>query len=71
MILVLIITAMAIILQYRSVSNQYVVHMKLYKVAVLVKNMAADAGEIRDRLHLWVGKILWRRAWQSDKSEAI
>ena len=48
MILVLIITAMAIILQYRSVSNQYVVHLKLYKVAVLVKNMPADAGEIRD-----------------------
>ena len=39
---------MAIILQYRGISNQYVVHMKLYKVAVLVKNMPANAGEIRD-----------------------
>ena len=31
------------------------------QVALVVKNSRANAG---DRFYPWVGKILWRRAWQ-------
>ena len=30
----------------------------------MVKNLPANAGNIRDRFHPRVGKIPWRRAWQ-------
>ena len=30
----------------------------------MIKNMPANAGDIRDRLDPWVGKIPWKRAWQ-------
>ena len=33
---------------------------------IMVKNPSANAGDIRDkRYKLWVGKIPWRKAWQS------
>ena len=37
------------------------------QVALVVKNPLANAGEVRDAgsVHPWVGKIPWRRAWQS------
>ena len=37
------------------------------QVALVVKNSLANAGEVRDAgsVHPWVGKIPWRRAWQS------
>ena len=39
------------------------------QVALAVKNMPANAGDIRDagsiRFHPWVRKIPWRRAWQA------
>ena len=31
-----------------------------FQVALAVKNLPANAGDIKD----WVGKICWRRAWQ-------
>ena len=31
----------------------------------MVKNLPANAGDIRDRFSPWVGKSPWRRAWQS------
>ena len=31
--------------------------------ALVVKNPPANAGDVRDALDFWVGKILWR-AWQ-------
>jgi len=33
-------------------------------MALVVKNLCASAGDIRDRFDPWVGKIPWRRAWQ-------
>ena len=30
----------------------------------MVKNLPANAGDAGDTIHLWVGKIPWRRAWQ-------
>ena len=30
----------------------------------VVKNLPANAGDIRDGFNPWVGKIPWRRAWQ-------
>ena len=32
--------------------------------ALVVKNLPANAGDIRLGFNPWVGKILWRRAWQ-------
>ena len=31
----------------------------------MVKNLPANAGDVRETLHLWVGKISWKRAWQT------
>ena len=36
----------------------------LYMVTLVVKNLRASAGNMRHGFYLWVGKILWRRAWQ-------
>ena len=33
-------------------------------MVLVVKNPPADAGDGRDRLDPWVGKVPWRRAWQ-------
>ena len=30
----------------------------------MVKNMPANAGDVRDSFNPWVGKTPWRRAWQ-------
>ena len=35
-----------------------------YQAALVVKNLPADAGNIRDGFDPGVGKIPWRRAWQ-------
>ena len=29
-----------------------------------VKNLPANAGDVRDRFNPWAGKIPWRRAWR-------
>ena len=34
------------------------------QVALVVKNPLANAGDVRDTVSIWVGKIPWRRAWQ-------
>ena len=34
------------------------------QVALVVKNLSANAGDIRHRFDPWVEKITWRRAWQ-------
>ena len=34
------------------------------QVVLVVKNLPADAGDMRHRFDPWVGKIPWRRAWQ-------
>ena len=34
------------------------------QVALMVKNPPASAGDKRRKFDPWVGKILWRRAWQ-------
>ena len=31
----------------------------------MVKNLPANAGEMRYRFNPWVRKVPWRRAWQS------
>ena len=33
-------------------------------MVLVVKNLPANAGDIRERFNPWVGKIPWRRAWQ-------
>ena len=33
-------------------------------MAFLVKNLPANAGDIRHRFDPWVGKIPWKRIWQ-------
>ena len=35
------------------------------QVVLVVKNLPATAGHKRHRFDPWVGKIPWRRAWQS------
>ena len=36
------------------------------QVALVVKNLPTNAGDVkRYGFYLWVGKISWRRAWQS------
>ena len=34
------------------------------QVALVVKNLPANAGEVRDMFDPWVEKIPWRRTWQ-------
>ena len=34
------------------------------QAALVVKNLPANAGDIRHRFDPWVGTIPWRRAWQ-------
>ena len=34
------------------------------QVVLVVKNLPANAGDIRDTFDPWVKKILWRRKWQ-------
>ena len=34
------------------------------QVALVVKNLPANARDMRHRFDPWVGKIPWRRAWQ-------
>ena len=41
-----------------------VVACRASQVAVVGKNLPANAGDIRRRFDPWVGKIPWRRAWQ-------
>ena len=40
--------------------------MKLWvsQVALIVKKLPASAGDMRHGFNPWVGKVLWRRAWQ-------
>ena len=33
-------------------------------MVLVVKNLPANAGDMRCRFDLWVGKVPWRRAWQ-------
>ena len=34
------------------------------QVVLVVKNLPANAGDMRPGFHTWVGKFPWRRAWQ-------
>ena len=42
-----------------------VMHLSASQLALVVKNPPASAGDIRDRFDPWVGKIPWRRTWES------
>ena len=33
-------------------------------MVLVVKNLPASAGEVRDTASAWVEKILWKRKWQ-------
>ena len=33
-------------------------------MVLVVKNLPANAGDMRCRFDLWVGKIPWRKEWQ-------
>ena len=33
-------------------------------MVLVVKNLPANAADIRDKFNPWVGKIRWRRKWQ-------
>ena len=47
-------------------------HIQVSQVALVVKNLPANAGDIRDMgLIPWVGTIPWRRAWQSAHSSIL
>ena len=35
-----------------------------FLVAQMIKNLPANAGDMRHSFHTWVEKISWRRAWQ-------
>ena len=35
------------------------------QVALVVKNLPPNAGDTKDRFDPWIGKIPWRRKWQS------
>ena len=41
--------------------RNFMVQVFSSQVALVVKNSRANGG---DRFYPWVGKILWRRAWQ-------
>ena len=34
------------------------------QVALVVKNLPVNAGDMRHGFYPWIGKIPWRRAWQ-------
>ena len=34
------------------------------QMALVVRKLTADAGDVRNRFDSWVGKIPWRRVWQ-------
>ena len=34
-------------------------------MALVVKNLPANVGDVRHEFSLWFGKISWGRAWQS------
>ena len=38
--------------------------VRIPKVALVVKNRPANAGDIRDGFDPWVDKVPWRRKWQ-------
>ena len=38
--------------------------LRASQVTLVVKNLPANAGDMRHRFSPWVGKIPWRRAWQ-------
>ena len=38
--------------------------LRASQVALLLKNPPDNAGDMRPGFDPWVGKILWRRAWQ-------
>ena len=46
-----------------SDTTEPLTHTKFY-VALVVKNLPANARDIRGEFHTFVGKIPWRRAWQ-------
>ena len=43
---------------------QYLQYGTYSQMALVVKNLLATAGDIRDAFDPWVGEIPWKRAWQ-------
>ena len=39
--------------------------VKYNQVVIALKNLLANAGDVRRRFDPWIGKIPWRRAWQA------
>ena len=48
-----------------SLSLFFVGFFKYIKMALVIKNPPAKAGDKRLEFSPWVGKIPWRRTWQS------
>ena len=43
-------------------------HSRVFQVVLVVKNLPANAGDMRCTFDPWVGKIPWRRAWATHSS---
>ena len=43
-------------------------HSRVSQVVLVVKNLPANAGDMRCSFDPWVGKIPWRRAWATHSS---
>ena len=57
-------------LQHRNLKASILWHSVFFMVwasqgALVIKNLPANAGDIKDRFDPWIGKIPWRRKWQS------
>ena len=48
----------------KEICKRGYVHVWASQVALVVKSLPANAGDVRDRFGPWVGKIPWRRKWQ-------
>ena len=51
-------------LEPRVTSRERCARKELYVVALVVKNLPANAGDMRREFDPWVGKFPWRRKWQ-------
>ena len=47
----------------RIKSDNVQVSNSAFQIALMVKNLPANAGDIRHGFNPWVGKISWRRVW--------
>ena len=51
----------------KNIKKNIYIYIYIYRashVALVVKNLPANAGDVECEFNPWVGKILWRREWQ-------